>query len=83
MTGTPTRNNALEIYNQLELLSNNSLVFLDRVEDINEYDRSLKEIREVPNRNYMKPYPAYGGLSIFRKEIFSVSMRVGGACGQS
>lgn len=67
MTGTPTRNNAVEIYNQAELLLNNSATMLCTVETIKEYDRYNKEFRSVNNPLYMEPYPAHGGLSNFRK----------------
>lgn len=79
MSGTPTRNNALEIYNQLELLSNNSLVFLDTVKEIQEYDRSSSEYDMIPNQNYMKPYPAFGGYSIFQKSFVPKKTTVFGA----
>ena len=67
MTGTPTRNNAVEIYNQAELLLNNSSAMLCTVKTITEYDRYTKEHRQVYNPLYMQPYPAYGGLANFRK----------------
>ena len=67
MTGTPTRNNAVEIYNQAELLLNNSASMLCTVEKIKIYDRYNKEFRSEKNPIYMEPYPAYGGIAVFRK----------------
>jgi SNF2 family DNA or RNA helicase len=67
MTGTPTRNNAVEIYSQAELLLNNSANMLCTVETLKEFDRYDKEFRNVKNPMYMEPYPAHGGLAVFRK----------------
>lgn len=67
LTGTFTRNNALEAYSQLELLFNNSTAFLSEVPNILEFDRSTKEYATVPNPINQLPFPAYGGQAMFRK----------------
>lgn len=59
MSGTPTRNNINEIYNQIELLCNNSINMLCYAKDKIEYDRSWKEWRQIHNNNYMLPFPAW------------------------
>lgn len=67
MSGTPTRNNVWEIYNQLELLCNNSVNMLCRATNMIEYDHSTRKHEEVNNKYFMKPFPAYGGYQVFRK----------------
>ncbi|MCM3130162.1 MULTISPECIES: SNF2-related protein [unclassified Paenibacillus] len=68
-TGTVTRNNINEIYPLLELLYNNSINMMC---DCNFKYEVNKEgvIEELANTDYNRPYPAYGGLSLF-KQCFS------------
>jgi len=65
-TGTTTRNNINELYSQLELLYNNSVNMICDCENIYEVGKD-GEIEEKINPNYNRPYPAYGGLSLFKK----------------
>lgn len=65
-TGTTTRNNVNEIYPQLELIYNNSINFLCTCKHIYGVDKEGKVVKEE-NRSYMKPFPAYSGLSLFKK----------------
>jgi hypothetical protein len=68
-TGTTTRNNINELYPQLELLYNNSINMMCDCEYMYEVNKE-GEIVEVVNPDYNRPYPAYGGLSLF-KQCFS------------
>jgi predicted RNA methylase len=68
-TGTTTRNNINELYPQLELLYNNSVNMI--CDCHNTYEVSKEgEIVEISNSEYNLPYPAYGGLALF-KQCFS------------
>lgn len=60
MSGTPTRNNVNEIYNQIELLCNNSINMICYADKKIDYDRSYREWREKRNENFMRPFPAWG-----------------------
>lgn len=70
-TGTPTRNNINELYSQLELLYNNSINMLCECEFIKREDTKTKEMKEIPNKYYMKPFPAFN--STLFKQCFSPS----------
>lgn len=65
-TGTTTRNQINEIYPQIELLYNNSINFLCDCPKIYSVDKE-GEIVEEENTGYMKPFPAYSGLNLFKK----------------
>ena len=79
LTGTFTRNNAVEAYPQLTLLLNNSPAMICEVSEIEEYDRMLREYVTKPNPVYQLPYPAYGGNAIFRKNFSPKKTTVFGA----
>lgn len=68
-TGTTTRNNINELYSQLELLYNNSVNMICEAEHIYKFNKE-KELEELSNPYYMKPFPAYHGKSLF-KSCFS------------
>ena len=70
MSGTPTRNNVNEIYNQIELLCQNSRSMMCWATEKIEYDRSSREWDTARNPNYGKPFPAWGGHKSF-EETFS------------
>lgn len=70
MSGTPTRNNVNEIYNQIELLCNNSVNMICYADKKIEYNRSYRDWRETRNENFMRPFPAWGGHKHFT-ETFS------------
>ena len=67
MSGTPTRNNILEIYNQVEILCRNSANMICWAETQWEYDRSSRDYNEERNPNYLKPFPAWGGHKAFER----------------
>ena len=48
-----------EVATQLELLYNNSINMISECRYIYEEDKKTKELKEVFNKNYMKPMPAY------------------------
>lgn len=84
-TGTTTRNNAGEIYGQLELLYNNSHNFIChcstiyketfvRVKDSLYREESGVKIRSYINENYNQPFPAYKGFALF-KNCFNPSKK--------
>ncbi len=79
LTGTFTRNNAIEAYNQLELLLNNSTAFLCEVPELQEYDQTTNEYVNRPNPLYQLPYPARGGHNTFRKNFSPKKTTVFGA----
>lgn len=60
MSGTPTRNNVNEIYNQLEILCQNSNAMMCWAEQQVEYDRSSREWTYGRNPVYGSPFPAWG-----------------------
>lgn len=65
MTGTSTRNNISEIFSQLELLYNNSFNMISEARTITVKNRDGNP-EEIPNDNYLKPYPAYKkGFKLF------------------
>lgn len=66
MTGTPTRNNASEIYNQAEFLFNNWPSMLCTASTYIKYDRRAKEYREENNPLYLMPFPAYWWATNFQ-----------------
>jgi len=68
-TGTTTRNNIIELYPQLELLYNNSINMMCDCESMY-VENQDGEIEEKSNPDFNLPYPAYGGLSLF-KHCFS------------
>lgn len=65
MSGTPTRNNVNEIYNQLELLAQNSNAMMCWAREMVEYDRSSREWSTTNNPHFGKPFPAWGGYKAF------------------
>ncbi len=65
-TGTTTRNNANELYPQLEFLYNNSLNLLDLNSTVY-YEDKDRIIQSTENSNYGKRYHPYFGLSQFAK----------------
>lgn len=65
MSGTPTRNNVVEIYNQLELLAQNSNAMMCWAHEIVEYDRSTREYIKANNPHFGKPFPAWGWHKAF------------------
>ncbi|MEK5357744.1 helicase-related protein [Paenibacillus sp. FSL L8-0709] len=65
-TGTITRNNINECYGQLELIYNNSINLLCDCKKIYKLDKEGKIVEEE-NNGYMKPFPAYTGLNLFKK----------------
>lgn len=68
-TGTTTRNTIIELFPQLELLYNNSINMICDCESIYEVNKE-GDIEEKMNPDFNQPYPAYGGLSLF-KHCFS------------
>lgn len=68
-TGTTTRNNINELYPQLELLYNNSILMLCECDTIYWMDKE-DELQSGNNPHYMHPFPAYRGFSLF-KECFN------------
>lgn len=67
MSGTPTRNNVNEIYNQLEILAQNSSSMICWATQQVEYDRSSKEWTYGNNPCYGEPFPAWGGYNAFER----------------
>lgn len=67
-TGTTTRNNIVEIYPQLELLYNNSVNMICESQWLNKRDKD-GNLEEVHNPFYMKPFPAYRGVEIFKQSF--------------
>jgi len=67
MSGTPTRNNVVEIYNQVEILCNNSVNMLCTATEQMEYDRSSRDYILENNPHYMNPFPAFGGHKSFER----------------
>lgn len=70
MSGTPTRNSVNEIYNQIELLAQNSNTMMCWARDMVEYDRSTREWGTANNPHYGEPFPAWGGHKAF-EDTFS------------
>jgi superfamily II DNA or RNA helicase/trans-aconitate methyltransferase len=58
-SGTPTKNNANELYSQFMILYGSSINFLCEVPTISVEDKKTGEFKEQNNRYYMKPFPAY------------------------
>lgn len=69
MSWTPTRNNVVEIYNQIEILCQNSINMLSFNKNVIRYNRSYKDYREETNEKYMKPYPAWGWFKLFQESF--------------
>lgn len=67
MSGTPTRNNVNEIYNQLEILCQNSNAMMCWAEQQVEYDRSSREWTYGRNPVYGSPFPAWGWYQAFER----------------
>lgn len=78
-SGTLSRNNINELFSQLELVYNNSLLMLNECEEIQKEDQKTKELRAEKNKYYMKPFPAYDPslfkscFSPVRASVFGVS----------
>lgn len=64
-TGTTTRNNITELYSQLELIYNNSLI--DNCTHVYEYDPKSRDIHSIQNDNYGQPYDGKKGLLQFKR----------------
>jgi superfamily II DNA or RNA helicase/trans-aconitate methyltransferase len=58
-SGTPTKNNANELYLQFMILYGSSINFLCECEYISVEDKKTGEWKEVQNKYYMKPFPQY------------------------
>lgn len=76
-TGTTTRNNANELYPQLEFLYNNSRNLLD-LNPIVYYQDKDGAIKQEENSKYGKPYHPYFGLSQFAKAFSPAKVTVFG-----
>ncbi|NFO98776.1 DEAD/DEAH box helicase [Clostridium botulinum] len=59
LSGTMTRNNITEAYTQFNLLYGSSINFLSKNEYILEEDEKTKELHEIQNKYYLKPFPEY------------------------
>lgn len=68
-TGTITRNSISEMYKQFELLYNNSVNFLCECEVIYIHNKKENIIRQAINPDYMKPFGAKGGMTLFKKSF--------------
>ena len=67
LSGTSTRNNISEVYTAFQCLYNSSVNFISESKYIMVEDKITKDLTEVSNKNYMKPYPSYQkGLSLFK-----------------
>lgn len=66
-TGTTTRNNISELYSQLELLYNNSIMMPCEPKHIYVEDKKTKDISKILNDKTGQPFPAYYGNSLFKK----------------
>lgn len=64
-TGTTTRNNINELYSQMELLYNNSALFLCDTDRVYIVDKKTGRIDEKKNKRQGIPYPARGGHQLF------------------
>lgn len=67
MTGTATRNNAAELYPQLELLYNNSMNLVDNCTWTWKLDTKKNELYKKINQNKFQPYSGYRGLQQFKR----------------
>lgn len=67
MSGTPTRNSVNEIYNQIEILAQNSSSMICWATQQVEYDRSSREWTYGNNPCYGEPFPAWGGYNAFER----------------
>lgn len=56
-SGTPSKNNANELYSQFAILYGSSVNFLCECEKVLVEDRKTGELREENNKYYMKPFP--------------------------
>ena len=67
-TGTTTRNNVSELYQQFQLLYNHSVNFLCECETIyyEQKKKDEKEIKEKMNLQINKPFPPYFGFGLFK-----------------
>src|SRR5206468_924113 len=57
--GTPTKNNANELYCQFIILYGSSINFLCECPTITVEDKKTGEYKEITNKHYMKPFPPY------------------------
>ncbi|ALS22263.1 helicase-related protein [Paenibacillus naphthalenovorans] len=58
-SGTPTKNNANELYPQFMILYGSSNNFICECPTIQQEDKKTGELKENENKYYMKPFPAY------------------------
>ncbi|MGG1650454.1 helicase-related protein [Paenibacillus sp. NRS-1775] len=58
-SGTPTKNNANELYSQFTILYGSSYNFMCECPTILREDKKTGEFKEEQNRYYMKPFPSY------------------------
>ncbi len=58
-SGTPTKNNANELYPQLMILYGSSINCLCECEYLSVEDKKTGEYKEVKNKYYMQPFPQY------------------------
>jgi superfamily II DNA or RNA helicase len=69
-TGTSTRNNISELYGQVELLYNNSINFICDAQkvyfEVRDKETSEVDIVAKENLKFNKPFPARGGLRLFK-----------------
>lgn len=59
LSGTMTRNNITEAYTSFNLLYGSNINFLSKNEIILQEDKKTKELKEIYNPNYLKPFPEY------------------------
>jgi hypothetical protein len=79
LSGTMTRNNITESFTQFNLLYGSSINFLSENEYIFEEDKDTKELKEITNNNYMKPFQQYKkGHESFRNSFNPIKITVFG-----
>lgn len=65
-TGTMVRNNVNESYPQFEMLYNNSVNMMCMCQYVYYENRETKTISCAVNEKYGRPFPAHGGMALFK-----------------
>ena len=68
-TGTITRNSISEMYKQFELMYNNSVNLICECELIYTHNKKENTINQTINTEYMKPFKAKGGMTLFKNSF--------------
>jgi SAM-dependent methyltransferase len=67
LTGTPTRNHASELFNQLTLLLHGQSFFRCVAPTVIKFNKETDRFETKPNPDFRQPYSGWGGFALFKR----------------